>query len=397
MSFIKERDIKAKIAADGAMATAVHFKEALQKGHIDYKEMPGIRCLYENFMTEKGNDKLSCGHHILREETLTEEGGTLTAVDAFNVITSQIYFNALTTFYNSADFTVQNLFRVIPSNIVSGEKFGGISNLNTAIQPTPFNRELVALEPTQDYTSTPPMRQIGALVDIGLPMMKADATGEIMDMMQRLGSAVGTTRELEAMSVLTDIGSDASRTELVWKDTKYSTYQSSTPWVNVVGSNALLTLESLNTALQALNNIVDPYTGLPVVTPPGRLKLIVTPQLAFLADNLKRGTSYRFTGSTTNYSPAETTDATPPHEFDVVVSKYLKYFQEANSGLATTWFLGYPDMAFSWQQMYAMNVSEALPNAGQMFRRNIAASYKCFKIETAYSFNPRYMCKNTVA
>ncbi len=394
---IKVSDLKKQIKEFGAKATASKLALSVNEGHLPVWDLPSLRTLYECFVTVKKDDYHSIGNELLYEETLSEEAAISTSMDAFNILTSQIYFNALTTRYNPAEFNIQGLFRVIPSTLASGEKFGGLSNLNKQLQPVGFGKELPALEPTQDYSASPPMLQHGALVDINLPMMKADASGEIMDMFQHLGDALYTTRELESVAILTDLNS--TRTRYNWKQTSYATYQTSTPWVNQVGSNALLTPQSLNAAYQALQNVVDPFTGLPVVIPPARLKLICTPELEFTASRLKFVTQYRTGGGTnTDFTPTVlSTGDVPGVDFDIVSSKYLKYWNDNNGGTNTTWYLCYPEIAFSWQQMYPINVSESVPNAGDMFRRNIAASYKAFKIEAGYTFNPRYSIRNTVA
>lgn len=396
---IKEREIKAQIKTEGALATAKKLALALEQGHLKYNDFGSLRMLYENFITEKGHDKESCGRHVLNEETLTEEAGSITSTDAFNIVSSQLFFNALTTMYYASDFNVAPLFRVIPSNVVRGDTFAGISNLNTALQPVPEGRVFPSLEPTQDYSKGPAQQQRGACIDISIQMMRSDQTGEIMDMFQRLGSALATARELEAVSTLADVGESSPRCRYNWKDTVYGTYQASTPWINTVGSNQLVNYENINAAYQAIQNILDPFTGLPIATPPGRMKLICCPEVLFIAQRLARGIQYRTVGATanTNTAPLVITDGTPPVEFDVVSSKYLKYILDQNSLPTTTWFMCYPDLAFSWQQMQGMTVSEALPNAGDLYRRNLAASYKAFKIETSFAFNPRYTVKNTVA
>ena len=399
MSLIKERELKAEIRDKGAVAVAKRLKEALESGHLHHTDFSSIKTIYENFVTEKGKDKESVGKYVLQESELSEESGSVVSSDAFNIVSSQLFFNALTTRYNASDFNVAPLFRVIPSNIVRGDTFAGISNLNTALQPIPEGRQFPSLEPTQDYSKAPAQRQQGACIDITIQMMRSDMTGEIMNMFQELGSALATARELEAVSTLADVGESSPRTRYNWKDTTYATYQSSTPWVNVVGSNGLVNYENINAAYQAIQNILDPFTGLPIATPPGRMKLIVCPELLFMAQRLARGIQYRTVAATanTNTAPLVITDGTPPVEFDVVSSKYLKYTLDQASAPTTTWFMCYPDLAFSWQQMQSMTVGEALPNAGDLFRRNLAASYKAFKIESSYAFNPRYSVKCTVA
>ncbi len=399
MSLIKERELKAEIKEKGANAVARRLKEALEAGHLKYTDFSSIKTLYENFVTEKGKDKESVGKYVLQESELSEESGSVTSTDAFNIVSSQLFFNALTTRYYASDFNVSPLFNLIPSNIVRGDTFAGISNLNVALQPTPEGRQLPSLEPTQDYSKAPAQRQQGACIDITVQMMRSDMTGEIMNMFSELGSALATTRELEAVSTLADVGESSPRTRYTWKDTQYATYQTATPWINAVGSNGLVNYENINAAYQAIQNILDPFTGLPIATPPGRMVLICCPELLFIAQRLARGIQYRTVASTanTNTAPLVITDGTPPVEFDVVSSKYLKYTLDAASAPTTTWYLCYPQLAFSWQQMLPMTVSEAIPNAGDLFRRNLAASYKAVKIESSYAFNPRYSVKNTVS
>ncbi len=396
---IKERELKQDIKCNGAVATAKKLRDALEAGHLRYTDFGSIKSLYENFVTEKGKDKESCGKYVLQEETLTEEAGSVTSTDAFNIVASQLFFNALTTKYNASDFNVAPLFRVIPSNITRGDTFAGISNLNTALQAIPEGRAFPSLEPTQDYSKAPAQRQQGACIDITIQMMRNDQTGEIMNMFQELGSALATTRELEAVSTLADVGESSPRTRYNWKDTTYATYQSATPWINLVGSNQLLNYENINAAYQAMQNILDPFTGLPLAHPPGRMKLICCPELLFIAQRLARGIQYRTVGATpnTNTAPLVITDASPPVEFDVVSSKYLKYTLDQASAVTSTWYMCWPDAAFSWQQMQGMTVSEAMPNTGDLYRRNLAASYKAFKIESSFVFNPRWTVKNTVA
>ena len=286
MGIINERELKADVKANGALAVAKKLKAAIEEGQLNYKDFSSIRLLYESLVHVKGKDKESCGDGLIHEEIMREEAGSIVATDAFNIVTSQIFFNALTTRYEAADFSVAPLFRVIPSNIVRGDQFAGIGNLNTALEPVPEGRQLPSLEPTQDFSQGPAQQQRGACIDISIQMMRADRTGEIMEMFMALGSALATARELEAVSTLADVGESSPRTRYKWKNEAYATYQNSTPWVNVVGSNALINYENINAAYQAIQNILDPFTGLPIATPPGRMKLICCPELLFIAQRL---------------------------------------------------------------------------------------------------------------
>lgn len=395
---IKEREIKAQIKSDGAHATARKLKEALEQGHLAYTEFSSIKMLYDNFVTEKGKDKQSCGHYVLQESELSEDAGNITDTSGFNVITSQIFFNALSTRYSAADFNIAPLFKMIPSNLPQGDTFGGISNLNEAMQVTPEGRTLPSISPTQDYSRSPPMQQRGSIVNVTIQMMRSDATGQILNIFENLGSALGTARELEACSTVLDLGESNPRCRYNWKNVPYQTYGTSgLPWVNEVTGNGLLNYENLQAAWLTQQNILDPYTNLPVLSPPGRAKLLVTPTNQFIAQRLARGIQYRTSTLTlgTDNSPLVISDGTPPVEFDIVSSKYLSNILANNGGAQTTWLLCFPDMAFSFQQMQGMTVSEAIPGTGELFSRNLAASYKTFKIESSYCWNPRYSILNT--
>lgn len=388
---IRRKELVAEIKSLGAKKTAENICAALKKGELTYKDMPPIRDLYECFWVEKANDKHSVGSQLLSEEHLTEEAATYSDGSAFANVTGQFFFNAVTTRYMAADFTVSPLFREIPSTLFRGEKFAGISNINQVLTPTLPGRDLPVLAPTEDYTEGPAQRHIGALVDLTIELVRGDRTGEIMEMAGKLGECIGVNDELEAVGTLMDVNS--TRTEHKWKGTTYATYQSSTPWVNTVTSNPIVSIANLNAAYVALQNILDPFTGLPTTLPPGRLKLVVTPDYALIAQRLMRGTQYR-TGTASSSNEITISDF-PPFEADIVVSKYLGYLCDQNSLPRSTWYLGIMDAAFSWQVGMPLTVSEAVPNAGDLFRKSLAASYKAERYKTSFAFNPRFVIKNT--
>lgn len=398
MELVNNRELRKQVQSEGAYKTAEKLTEAIGKGDLTYRDF-SIRALWDNFVTNKSDDKDVAGSKLI-EEKLSEDSASQTDAGAFALITSQIFFNALTTKYRSADFTISNKFKVIPSTLPRGEKFGGISNVATLLEPVNYGRDLPHLEPTEDFSESPPMQRKGAIVDLTIDMVRADRTGEVTNIFENLGVCAGVNEELEAVQTLADLalttGANYSRTHYKWKNVLYNTYQTSTPWVNVVTSNGLVDHNNVNNAYVQLSTILDPYTGFPTVLGPGPISLVVTPQLLYTAKRIARSTQFR-TGTSSSSNDILITDGFPPVEFDVVESKYLKYLNDnSNStGLNTTWFFGQLSEAFSWQRMMDITMSEALPGSYSMWSRGLTASYKFELIQTSYAFNPRYVIKNT--
>ncbi len=403
MSLIKEKDLRDEIKAKGHTGAAEHFAKAIKEKELSYLDFPGVRCLYENFINTNGQ---SSGRDILEGyHTVKEEAGAVTSTDGYSILTSQLYFDAFTTFYEASDFTIYPLCRSIPSNLPKGEYFGGLTNLNTAIQPVAEGREFISLSPSQDYSKSPSMQNYGATLDVTMQMARADQTGQILNYFERLGSTMGTSKELEAVQALTGIDcanlglKDATRSRYKWLDSTYDTYNTSLSdttggWVNAVGSTKLLNWDSLNTLYQLANNILDPFTKLPIVTPKGRMKLIVCPELAMMAARLKAGLNYRTVDPATagtNASPLVVSEVVMPFDFDIVVSKYVKYVADNNGGSSASWYIAWPEMALSFQTMFPITMAAAVEGTGDLYRRNLAFSYKTYRTETIYVFNPRYL------
>lgn len=403
MAFIKNEKLKEEVLKEGAPKTAERLVEAIKSDKLSFHDF-SVKSLYENLVYLKNKPKDPCGVTSLYEERFVEESGSFTSFDAFNVVVSQLLVNLLSTRFNSADFSVQRLFKVVPTNFINGERLPGISNLGAMTQPQMPGRKLEEIEFTQDYVDTPPHQQFGGLLSLSLQLIRSDNTGLIVDTASKMIDALYMGREYEALIALTGIGSGYQRYQYKQKGTAYSaTYadnSSSHPWDNLAASQSSLTISSLNTCMQLLLNVLDPYTGQPIATPTGRLTLIVCPELIFTANNIKRQIQYR-TGenSSTNYAPVLTSSdplGSLPFDFDIVVSKYLKKHLDDNTTASTGWWLGWYSEAFAWMQQFAPQADEANPLSGNMFDNVIGRKFRVFRSETAATIEPRYALQATV-
>lgn len=402
MTYIKSAKLKSEVLQHGAPVVSSRIVEAIQSNKLGFHDF-SIKDLFENLVYQKSKQNEPIGSQILQEERLHEESGSFTSFDAFNIVVSQLLVNLLSTRFNSADFNVQKLFKVVPTNFINGEKLPGISNLGAMTQEQIPGRKLEEIEYTQDYVDTPPHHMYGGLLSLSKQLIASDNTGLVVQTAEKMIDALYMGREYEALTALTGIGTNYKRYQYKWKGTSYTTYadnSSSHPWDNLAASQSSLTITSLNACMNLLNAIQDPYTGQPIAMPTSRLTLIVCPELIFTANNIKRSTQY-VTGenSASNYVPQlRSTDpvSSLPFDFDIVSSKYLKAHLDNNSTASTGWWLGWYNDAFSFMQQFAPQADTADMLAGDSFDRVLGAKYRVFRSETAATIEPRYALQATV-
>ena len=405
---IDSASIGRHVELEGIDKTVTQLVASLKAGEVKYTDFKSIRGLYESLVVDRTTKKPGIGGQVLAEQILSEEAASFVSIDGFGTVAAQLFFNALSTKYNAADYNVNKLFRKIPSSLVRGETFGGISNLDVVLQPLAAGDNAPTLTPTEDYSQSPAQQRKAAILNITLDMIRGDRTGESMNSFEHMGGAMGLNDELEACATLAnqDFANTGGavtypRTYYNWKKTAYATYFSSIslptqPWANLITSNGLVDYLNLETAWQAIATTLDPYTGWPIAVD-GKYYLIVPTPLAFTAARIKRSVQFRTGTAAANNSILITApgDSGFPVEFEIVVSKYL-YQILSNAGLNTSyWFFGIPQQAFSFQTMMDVQLSKAIPNAGEMFTRSLEASFKVERWKTSFVFNPRFMTKNT--
>ncbi len=335
------------------------------------------------------------------------EGAAAGAVqsDAFAAINNQIFFNAILEGYNMAETNISAEFGVVNSNNLRGERFGGVSNIALPLPVVPEDDEYPSFQPSADFINTPAQRKKGFLVKVTREAILMDRTAELLDKCSKGGMGVAADRELEAVSILMDVaelgpnlavGTGNNRSRYNWLGTSYGTYQTASPWINSKGSNALVDYTQINAANILLGSMLDPFTGLPINIPAGNLCLVVTPDLELTAHRIKHALQTR-TGNQATTGGVVTLndgDITLPWDFKIIVSKYLKLFQTVNSLPNTTWFWGSLKDAFRWVRALDITESQALPESGYFWSRDIIHAFKAAKIETGAVWNPRYLTES---
>ena len=404
---VNDRELGQQVRTQGAAATAKALGEALQQGELKLHDF-SIRSLAANLVTNK--DGSPVGRSFIDGLTsLSEAAAQAVQADAFAQINGQIFYNAVLEGYEEAETAISKEFGVVNSTNLRGERFGGVSNIALPLPVIPESNEYPPLQPSANYIDSPAQLKKGYRVEITREALMMDRTAELLERCKAVGKALGVDRELEAVACLTDVvgltnaggtptaGTGTARTRYNWLGSSYATYQASTPWINNKLSNALADQSNLNNANILLDQMLDPFTQLPIDIKPEDLCLVVPPSLKFTAERIQSALQLRTVGGyagTTNMAPMLVSDGRPPVPFKIISSKYLYLFNSLNSLPTTTWFWGSLKGAFRFVRGLDITVSEALPGSHYLWSHDVVQAFKGGKIETAYTWDPRYVVKN---
>ena len=157
-------------------------------------------------------------------------------------------------------------------------------------------------------------------------------------------------------------------------------------------SNGLSDHANINSAVQLLNQMTDPYTAQPTVYEAKHL--VVTKQLEQTARRIIRAGEIRVTvpGYATTANPSQTVAPNPyANAFELVTSRQLAFRLATD----TDWFLG--DVSQYAKRMVAepLAVLQAPPNSPDEFKRRIVGQYRANVRDAFVVVQPRAMIKST--
>src|SRR5205807_854894 len=107
-----------------------------------------------------------------------------------------------------------------------------------------------------------------------------------------------------------------------WKGTTYATYQSASPWINVIASgNPISDWTSVDAAEQVLAAIRDPWTGEPIMIQPK--DLVVSRSKLYTARRVVTATEIEVMtpGFATSGSPTKTVSPNPIQSYRIISSQ----------------------------------------------------------------------------
>ncbi len=342
----------------------------------------------ECYGAEEFNHLRSHRERLMTSVMQEAAGGVSTA--AFMNITGQIIFSTVLAANQHEDFTMTKAIPVVPTVFQQGEKIPGIRQIVGDAATVNEGDPYPIAGTGEDYIETPVTTKRGQIVPVTREAIIADRTGLLLQRCSDVGLALGITQEEDATDCLIDENRTTHRYK--WLGTSYATYQTSSPWDNTTATNVLLDWTSINNAEQTLNEILDPWTGKPVLMLAKDIvvtkQLEHTAQMILKATNVKRG--YFATSTTVNNlmdSPSTLSD------YNLISSRWLAFRMATD----TTWYFGDVARALAYMQVWPTEVTQAPPNSQEEFTRDIVLQYKASRKGEYVVREPRCLTKCTVA
>jgi hypothetical protein len=387
------REIGRRLKLDGKAKTVEHFTEAFAKGDIKPSDFGSVRQLFEETVDD-GREALRLYDPAYRGSYGFKEAGDAVDTSVFSNITGQIVYNAILEPGKSPALVLTNLVRTIPTSLLDGEKIAGITGIGDLAETVAEGAEYPHVGLGEDYINTPATEKKGAIVSLTKEAIFADRTGDLLNQAQRLGEFLAINKEKKLADMIGDVNVTTHRYK--WKGTSYASYgaPASGGWTNLKGSNGLTDWSNIDAAVQLLNEMVDPFTGEPILMVANQI--LVCPEKEMAAKRILNATEIRVGDGAS--STTQTVAANPVSgQYQLASSIFLKNRLVAASQVGTNWYIGDFNKAFGFMEVFPLTVVQAPANSHEDFHRDIVSQYKASYRGAAVVLNPRAVVKNTVA
>jgi hypothetical protein len=381
---LKYRELKRRYELDGAEQTVSHLSEALREGHLKPEDF-SIRDLAEALVPDGREWVRMLDPRSAGGMSVLESGGAVD-VTAFLNIAGQVIYSKIMEAYLQEAFVISRLVDTIPTRL-DGEKIPGISRVTDTIDEVGPGMPYPHLGFGEDYIETPSTTKRGFIVPVTKEAIFFDRTHLVLTRAAEVGEVLGLNKEKRLIDLVIGVTNNYK-----WKGTTYSTYQTSTPWINSLATNELVDWTNVDKAEQLFADILDPNTGEPVLV--RGTTVLVMPAYRHAAHRVFEAAELTFTvaGATTVY-------ANPLSGYRVYDSR-LAYRRIIASGVAAAaakkyWFVGDFRRAFAYMENWPITVTQAPVGSDAEFNNDIVLRFKASERGAAAVINPRYVVKNT--
>jgi hypothetical protein len=382
---IRYRELKRRYDLDGPQKTTEHLSEAIQQKHLRPDDF-SIRDLAEALIPD--------GHHWVRALDPHAGGGValLEASDGVDVtaflnITGQVIYSKIMEAYQSEAFVVSKLVETIPTRL-DGEKIPGIARAEDKITEIHPGMPYPHLGFGEDYIETPSTTKRGFIVPVTREAIFFDRTHLVLSRAAEVGEILGLNKEKRLIDVLVGVTNNFK-----WRGTSYNTYQTATPWINVIASNELVDWTDVDAAEQLFADMLDPNTGEPILV--NATHVLVMPAYRHAAHRIFNALDIDYTGT----GAATTTRAANPLSHYTMHTSRLAYRRIVASGVSAAnakkwWFLGDFRRAFAYMENWPITVTQSPANSEADFNQDIVLRFKASERGAAAVLDPRYVVKN---
>ena len=366
------------------------LREAITKHNIDCKGFSFRKLFMECF----GSHELTHAIHMNEVDftSLRESAGAVSTA-AFQNIAGQFAYGMVLEKYQAPEFVVTKSIPVRQGNVPGLEKIPGITEIGDESGEVGEgqNYPLAGVGENWIYFSEP--KKKGMIVPLTKEAIFYDKTGQLVKMASDVGYNFGKMIEKAAVDCVIDENVTTHRHN--WKGTISATYNASSPWANLVTSNALVDWTDIEAANEKLRTGTDPFTGEPILFPPTHLyapsALEWTAAHILAASTVMRTTP----GFATSANPNQNEAPNPVLRLGLtlVSTPYINFRQATD----TSWYLANSSRAWVRNEHWPMDVQQSAANSQDEFDADIVMKFKVngkMKYETV---EPRAAVKSTVA
>lgn len=313
---------------------------------------------------------------------------------AFGNISGQIVYSAILEAYQDEEFVFSKLIPTVSTKLRT-EKIAGIQQIGDKALVVNEGESYPLVGVGENWIDTPLTKKRGLICPVTREAIFFDRTGILLDRCAEVGKMLGLNKEKRAIDCVIDENAGAASAmtgghRYHWQGTSYGTYQTSTPWINSVTSNALVDWTDIEAVELKLAAITDPFTGEPVTILPTHL--IVTPQLLHTAKAIIGATENRLQvgGFATSGNLVTRVSPNTLVSYTIVSTRQLA----ARLGTDTSWFLGNPPAACRYMENFPMEVTQAPSGSHLEFNNDIVMQFKASEMGAYATFDPRFMAKS---
>lgn len=379
---IKYRELKRRYELEGPHNTVVHLGEALRQRHVRADDF-SLRDLAEALVPDGREWVRTLDPRTASGVPLLESGDGVD-VTAFLNITGQVIYSKIMEAYTQEAFIVSKLVQTIPTRL-DGEKIPGISRVKDQIDEVAPGMPYPSLGFGEDYIETPSTTKRGFIVPVTREAIFFDRTNLVLSRAAEVGEILGLNKEKRLIDLV--IG---TTNNYRWRGTDYDTYQTATPWINLLTGNELIDWTDVDAAEQLFADILDPNTGEPI---------LVTPSTVLVMPAYRHAAQRVFNAAEVRYQPADaatlTVAANPFSTYQVYESR-LTYRRIIAGGAAADdakkwWFMGDFSRAFAYMENWPITVTQSPLNSEADFNNDIVVRFKASERGAAAVINPRYI------
>jgi hypothetical protein len=374
-----------------AEGTLAFVEEAVRAGEIWMRDL-SLRELFEGLVDE--------GPAVVRAMDPTRKsGGTwrlreaASAVDlsAFSNITGQIIFAEVKREFELATMLAGMLCCTRTSPFPYGERVPGVGGIGDQAEVVDEGQPYPTVGVNEEYIDFPRPQKRGFIVPVSREAIVFDRTQVVVERCGRGTKWLALNKEKRVLDTVFGVTNTYKR-----NGTALNTYLTAGAYVNDKTSNALVDWTNVEKAELMFDAIADPNTGEPIAWQ-GEMTLIVPTALRRTAHRIVHATEIRFNDGASNTTAAYGQNPLQYRANGIAMSSGITIlsspYVKARTGSATKWFYGRPKEAFVYNEVWAIETSQAPAGHPAQFNSDIELQFKASEFGTAGVMEPRYMTR----